>query len=175
MRGIYYQLSLDPSNSDTYIYIYIYNARPCIIAYALVESGVVLYTQLSKWDVLWSDYIYKPNEVPDYFTSHNWHTQGSLFYYDTRESDGITKILIKKLSENVNNYCIKTMNLMSKLIFGRIDTHNINWATFAVRHFIICQYFTERPFERSWSVNWTHFHRHVYNPFMDIFNGTHLL
>ena len=69
-------------------------------------------------------YKYKRNEVPDYFTSFNLHTQGSTHDYNTRQRDDIrTKRVRINLTEKcLRNYLPKTINYIPNQILNRIKS-----------------------------------------------------
>ena len=69
-------------------------------------------------------YKYKRNEVPDYFTSFNLHTQGSTHDYNTRQRDDIrTKRVRINLTEKcLRNYLPKAINYIPNQILNRIKS-----------------------------------------------------
>ena len=128
-----------------------------------------LMKQLSVSDMLLLNsmkfyYKYKHNEVPDYFTSFNLHTQGSTHDYNTRQRDDIrtNRVRIDLNEKCLRNYLPKTINSIPNQILNRIDTHSMEGFASAVKHHLInkyglvCQnescYVCQRQ-PRSWYVN----------------------
>ena len=109
-------------------------------------------------------YKYKRNELPDYFTSFNLHTQGSTHDYNTRQGDDIrtNRVRINLTEKCLRNYLPKTINSTPNQIFNRIDTHSMEGFAFTVKYHLIskyglvCQnescYVCQRQ-PRSWCVN----------------------
>ena len=109
-------------------------------------------------------YKYKRNEVPDYFTSFNLHTQGSTHDHNTRQRDDIrtNRVRINLTEKCLRNYLPKTINYIPNQILIRIDTHNMEGFASAVKHHLISKYGLECQNEscyvcqrqpRSWCVN----------------------
>ena len=90
-------------------------------------------------------YEYKRNEVPDYFTSFNLHTQGSTHDYNTCQRDDIrtNRVRINLTEKCLRNYLPKTIN--------SIPNHILNH-----KYGMECQnescYVCQRQ-PRSWCVN----------------------
>ena len=80
---------------------------------------------------------YKRNEVPDYFTSFNLHTQGSCHDYNTHQRDAIRTNLIEKC---LRNYLPKMITSIPSQILTRIDTYSMDGFAFAVKHHLISKY-----------------------------------
>ena len=116
------------------------------------------------WNSMKFYYEYKRNEVPDYFTSFNLHTQGSTHDYSTRQRDDIrtNRVRINLTEKCLRNYLPKTINSIPNQISNRIDTHSMDRFASAVKHHLITKYGMECQNEscyvcqrqpRSWSVN----------------------
>ena len=84
-------------------------------------------------------YTYKRNEVPDYFTSFNLHTQGSTHDYNTHQRDDIrtNRVRINLTDKCLRNYLPKTINSNPKQILNRVDTHIMDGIASAVKHHLI--------------------------------------
>ena len=87
-------------------------------------------------------YEYKRNEVPDYFTSFNLHTQGSSHDYNTRQRDDIrtNRVHINLTEKCLRNYLPKTINSIPNKVLIRIDTHSVDGFASAVKHHLISKY-----------------------------------
>ena len=82
---------------------------------------------------------YKRNEVPDYFTSFNLHTQRSSHDYNSLQRDDIRKNRMRiNLTENVFGFFFPEMiNSIPNQILIRIDTHSMDGFASAVNHHLI--------------------------------------
>ena len=84
-------------------------------------------------------YKYKRNEVPDYFTSFNLHTQGSTHDYNTRQRDDIRTNRVRiNLTEKC--YSPKMINYIPNQIWNLINTHSIEGFASAVKYHLISKY-----------------------------------
>ena len=84
-------------------------------------------------------YKYKRNEVPNYFTSINLHTQGSSDDYNTRQRDDImtNEMRINLAEKCFRNYLPKTINSIPNQMLIRMDTHSMDGFASAVKHHLI--------------------------------------
>ena len=115
-----------------------------------------------KFDL--SSIAVKRNEVPDYFTSFNLHTQGWTHDYNTSHRDDIrtNRVRINLTEKCLRNYLPKTVNSIPNQILNRVDNHSIDGFSSAVKHHSISKYGMKCQNERcyvclrqprSWCVN----------------------
>ena len=84
-------------------------------------------------------YNYKRNEVPDYFTSFDLHTQRSSHDYNSLQRDDIRTNRVRiNLTENcLQIFLPKTINSIPNQILIRIDTHSMDGFASAGNHHLI--------------------------------------
>ena len=109
-------------------------------------------------------YKYKRNEVPDYFTSFNSHTQGLTYDYNTRQRDDIrtNRVRINLTEKMSSELFAEDDKFYSKSFLNRIDTHSMERFASAVKHHLTSKYglviqnescYVCQRQPRSWCVN----------------------